>query len=180
MTPTDSLTCRCGRVHIKLSGEPMVCADCCCSSCQSAAQRLARLPGAPKLPGPFGETRFVLYRKDRVHLPGSSSNLYAFRLSTRATTRRVVAQCCNTPLFLEFKGGHWLSLYGALWPDGTRPRAQLRTMTRDLPNRAALPDDIPNCSTHSFGFYRRLFGAWVAMGLRSPTIDVEGELDASI
>ena len=91
-----------------------------------------------------------------------------------------MASCCDTPLFLEFKGGHWLSLYGALWPDATRPRAELRTMTRDLPDRASLPDDVPNCSTQSFGFYGRLFGAWVAMGLRSPTIDVEGELDASI
>ena len=69
----------------------------------------------------IGATRFVLYRKDRAHIIEGENELKAFRLSAESDTRRVVAACCNTPVYLEFKGGHWLSVYGDLWPDGTLP-----------------------------------------------------------
>lgn len=180
MSLPTTFTCRCGEVRIEVTGAPILDADCCCESCRAAGERLRNLPGAPAVIGPHGETRFVLYRKDRIRLPGGARHLRAFRLSPEATTRRVVADCCNTPLFLEFKGGHWLSLYGTLWPEGTLPKPDLRTMTRDLPDPAWLPGDVPNYRTQSLWFFRRLLGAWIAMGFRNPKIEVEGELDARI
>lgn len=136
------------------------------------------LPGATPLAEPNGGTRSVLYRKDRIRFVSGTDFLKVFRLTPDAKTRRVVATCCNTPVFMEFHGGHWLDLYGLLWPKGTLPPLDLRTMTGDLPDRAVLPDDVPNAKRQSVPFYAKLFRAWVAMGFRSPKIAVTGEVHA--
>jgi len=135
------------------------------------------LPAAPPFLEANGATRFVLYRKDRVRSLKGADILKEFRLTPEAKTRRVVATCCNTPVFLEFLNGHWLSLYGCLWPAGAMPPLEMRTMTGDLPAGSALPDDVPNGQRHSVSFFVKLLGAWIAMGFRSPEIAfVNGEL----
>jgi len=106
--------CRCGHTRLEVQGSPIASVECCCSSCREAGERLQRLEGAPLVVKDYGATPFVMYRKDRVRFLAGTEGLKAFRLSPEASTRRVIASCCNTPVFLEFKGGHWLSLYGAL------------------------------------------------------------------
>nr|PZN27278.1 MAG: hypothetical protein DIU78_05535 [Pseudomonadota bacterium] len=172
MTETTRLDCRCGRVHLELRGAPILSTECCCNSCREAAERLRKLPGAPMLVTAHGATHFVLYRKDRVHLEDPGSVLKELRLTPQSKTRRVVATCCNTPLFLEFENGHWLSLYACLWPEGSRPAPELRTMTSDLPAGSPLPADIPNAKTQSFSFFAKLLGAWIAMGFRAPKVAI--------
>jgi hypothetical protein len=171
------LSCACGQSRVTLTGPPILAADCCCDSCAKAAARLQALPGAPKITDAIGATPFVLYRKDRVafDLPHP---LRCFRLSGEAKTKRLLAPCCNTPIGLEFSGGHWISLYASLWPSGTAPRASLRTMTADRADRAALPRDIPNARSQSPGFMWALMKAWVAMGFRAPKLVSEGVVDA--
>jgi hypothetical protein len=166
------LTCTCGQTALTLSGPPIMVVDCCCTSCRTAA---AQLPGGAKILGPHGETRFVLQRKDRVTLPPPEA-MAEHRLTPGSKTRRVVATCCNTPLFLEFQGGHWLSLYGSLWPEAQRPAAEMRTMAADLPDPFTLPDDIPNSRRQSPRFMWNLLTAWAAMGFRAPRIAVAGKL----
>ncbi|CAN5831906.1 DUF6151 family protein [soil metagenome] len=122
-----------------------------------------------------GATRFVLYRKDRVQFLKGVDLLKEFKLTPDAKTRRVVATCCNTPVFLEFKGGHWLSLYGGLWPEGALPPLEMRTMTADLPDASVLSDDVPNAKSQTLPFFAKLMGAWITMGFRSPKIPVKGE-----
>lgn len=176
MTQETRLRCACGRVHLEVDGDPIMSVECCCSSCREAAERLQTLPAAPSVSGASGMTRFVLYRKDRIRFLEGADTLRELRLTPTSPTRRVVASCCNTPVFLEFEKGHWLSLYGCLWPEGTLPRLEMRTMAGDLPVGTALPDDVPNRKTHSFGFFAKLLGAWMAMGFRSPKITVNGEV----
>jgi len=172
-----SLSCRCGQSRLTLSGPPILAADCCCDSCARAAARLEALPGAPRITDDLGATPFVLYRKDRVRFD-TTAPPRSFRLSSDAKTQRLIAPCCNTPLGLEFSGGHWISLYAALWPAGTAPKATLRTMTGDRPDRDNLPGDIPNARSQSPGFIWALLTAWIAMGFRAPKIATEGEVDA--
>tara|TARA_R110002096_G_scaffold436100_2_gene667771 strand:- start:22052 stop:22468 length:417 start_codon:yes stop_codon:yes gene_type:complete len=125
-----------------------------------------------------GGTPFILYRKDRIAALQGTEHLSEFRLTPKSKTRRVIATCCNTPVFLEFQGGHWLSLYGCLWPEGSAPPPDLRTMTSDLPADSSLPDDILNCKRQSGRFMLKLLGAWIAMGFRVPKITyVERALD---
>lgn len=149
----------------------------CCSSCRAAGEKIQRLEGASPILKDYGATPFVMYRKDRVRFLAGTDGLKEFRLTPDASTRRVIATCCNTPVFLEFKGGHWLSLYGGLWPEGRLPPPELRTMASDLPAGTILPDDIPNAKQQSLGFFAKLFGAWVGMGFRSPKIPVTGSID---
>lgn len=157
------ITCRCGSVAVRLEGPPILSAECHCTSCRAAAKRLD-----PKIAEADGGTRFVLQRKDRVKVAHGDDRLASFRLSPEAGTERVVASCCGTPMWLSFKGGHWISLYAARWPEGAAPPPEMRTMTRDA--LAPLPDDIPNARTQSAAFMARLFWAWVQMGFRNPTV----------
>lgn len=147
-------TCRCGAVAVSLKGPPILSAECHCTSCRAAAMRLA-----PDIAEGNGGTRFVLQRKDRVKVVHGEDLLASFRLSPEAGSERVIASCCRTPMLLQFKGGHWLSLCAARWPEGAAPPPAMRTMTRDA--IAPLPNDIPNARTQSAGFMARLFWAWV-------------------
>lgn len=107
-----------------------------------------------------------------------AEHLREFRLSVGAGTRRVVATCCNTPIYLEMKGGHWLSIYLHLWPKESRPKPRMRTMVGDLFDASSLPKDIPNLKSHTVSFYAKLLWAWIAMGFRNPRMEVAGKIDA--
>lgn len=172
-----TLGCRCGHVRLRLDGPHIASVECLCSSCRKAGAVLGALPGAPAIFDGKGATPFVMHRKDRLRVAAGMESLRAFRLSPGAGTRRVVAACCNTPVFLEFEAGHWLSLYGHLWPPGTLPPLEMRTMVGDHQGPGRLPDDVPNLRRHSLRFYARLMGAWARMGFRSPKLAIEGELD---
>jgi len=175
MTQTTQLRCTCGQVKVEVVGDPIVSAQCCCNSCRAAADQLQRLPAATSIRGPFDETHFALYRKDRVRFLKGAEYLKDFRLTSGAKTRRVIAACCNTPIFLEFQGAHWLNLYGGLWPAGALPQPALRTMTSDLPDARVLPNDVPNYKRQSISFFAKLLAAWIAMGFRNPKVAVNGE-----
>lgn len=178
MSGTTIIGCACGKTRLEVQGAPMMVTECLCNSCRAAADRLAKLPGARKTVTAYHATPCAEYRKDRVCILSGAEHLHEFRLTAASGSRRVVATCCNTPVFLEMKGGHWLSLYLHLWPEDARPLPQVRTMTGDLPDRASLPADIPNLKTHTVMFYAKLLGAWIAMGFRNPKIDVVGKIDA--
>lgn len=178
MNNTTSLKCACGQTQLEVTGSPIASVECCCTSCREASVRMRALDGAPDFLSEHGTTPFVMYRKDRVRFIGGEDTLKAFRLSAKASTRRAVATCCNTPVFLEFESGHWLSLYTEIWPDGTQPSPESRTMAADFPDGTDLPDDIPNAKKHSLGFFAKLLGAWIAMGFRVPKIIVTEDLDA--
>jgi hypothetical protein len=178
MSETTTIGCACGHTRFEVRGAPILVSECLCDSCRAAAGRLARLPGASSLLTSYGATPCAEYRKDRIRIVSGAERLAEFRLSPQAGSRRVVATCCNTPVFLELKGAHWLSVYTQLWPRESRPRAQMRTMVRDLSDASGLPDDIPNLKTQSIGFYAKLLGAWIAMGFRVPKIEVTEKIDA--
>lgn len=170
------LSCTCGKVEIEVTGAPVVTAECCCTSCRAAGDKFEALPGAPTFRTPYKTTPYVLQRKDRVRFVRGTEHLREFRLTPTSHTRRVVAVCCNTPVFTEFQAGHWLSLYASLWPVASRPAMAMRTMAGDLPDASVLPADIPNLKGQSGGFFAKLLGAWIAMGFRVPKIAVNGQL----
>lgn len=173
------LACACGQVQLEARSTPIISAECHCNSCRDAGARLQALPAARAFLEPNGGTRFVMYRKDRVRFVEGAAQLREFRLKSSATTRRAVAACCNTPVFLEFNNGHWLSLYSGLWPKGALPPLDIRTMTSDLPDASSLAGNVPSGTRHTLRFYAKLLGAWIAMGFKSPKITVyNGEIHA--
>jgi hypothetical protein len=161
------VSCTCGEVALALDGPPITTAECHCASCREAARRLA---AGSSVGETNGGTRFVLQRKDRVRVLQGEDRLAAFRLTPDAATRRIVANCCDAPMWLEFSAGHWISVYAARWPENTAPAPVLRTMTRDVPEGTVLADGIPNARTHSAGFMGRLLWAWMRMGFRNPPV----------
>lgn len=161
--------CRCGQVAFETTGKPIVSVSCYCRSCQEAGRQLGHLPAAPVVLDSDGGTGFVLFRKDRVRCTKGSEKLEEHRLKPDSPTRRVTAKCCNSPMFLEFKNGHWLSLYRNRLPDGAAP-LEMRTMTRDRRDGVELPANVPNYSTHSGKFMWKLLAAWAAMGFRAPKV----------
>lgn len=178
MTERFPLTCACGAVEMEVSGAPFLSTECLCTSCRTSAEVMEALPGAPRLRAASGGTRTEMYRKDRVRCTKGAEHLREFRLNKQTKTRRVVATCCNTPVFLDFTEGHWIDLYAPLWRERPLPPLEMRTMASDLPDASGLPNDVPNHKTHSAGFFVRLIGAWAAMGFKRPRIDyVSGVLD---
>jgi len=138
---------------------------------------MAALPGAPDVRTSLGATPYVVVRKDRVRIVSGAEQLREFRLKPDSPTRRVVAACCNTPLFTDFGLGHWLSVYRDLWPEATRPPIEMRTNVASLPEAHALPDDVPNLKGQSARFFGEVLLAFVAMGFRRPPkIATAGEL----
>jgi hypothetical protein len=93
------------------------------------------------------------------------------RLKPDSPTRRVIATCCNSAIFLDFTKGHWLTLYRNRFPAGAPP-LEMRVMTQDRRNGVALADDVPNYDRHSGKFMLRLISAWIAMGFRSPKVSL--------
>lgn len=170
--------CRCGHVRIETEGRPILAVICYCESCQRAGSAFGALPGASPILQHDGGTGFVVQRKDRVRFPSGADALREHRLSPASGTRRVLASCCNTPMFLEFAAGHWLSLYGDRLPADARPRPEMRVMTRDRRAGVEFDDDLPSYAKHNVKFMWRLLGAWVAMGFKSPSVPVGGAIDA--
>ncbi|MGL4311806.1 MAG: GFA family protein [Paracoccaceae bacterium] len=134
-------------MEIELLGQPIVSMVCHCSSCQTAGKWLDNLPQASGVLDPQGGTAFVLFRKDRVRCVHGDTHLDGFRLKPDSPTRRVVATCCNSAMFLDFTKGHWISIYqGRLNPDAM-------LMARK-----------------SGFFMPRLLFAWAAMAFQTPVI----------
>ena len=179
MANSTTLSCRCGGVALRLSGQPILTADCTCNSCRSAGAIFERLPGGEPLLDKHGASRLVLYRKDRLECLSGEERLKEHRLRPESPTRRVVATCCNSAMFLDFTKGHWVDIYGQRWLPGAMPQPELRTMTMDLPEGTSLPADVLNARRQSFAFFTKLIGAWIAMRFRTPKIAfVHGVLDA--
>jgi hypothetical protein len=169
-TDTTNLTCQCGQVALRLTGHPIVTADCTCDSCRTAGEFLEKLNGAEPLLDQYGSSRLVLYRKDRFECLSGEVQLREYRLRPESPTRRVIAICCNSAMFLDFTKGHWIDIYGQRWLPGAMPKPELRTMTSDLAEGTRLPDNIPNSRRQSFAFFAKLMSAWIAMRFRTPKI----------
>ncbi len=167
---TETISCSCGKFEMSAIGQPIMTVSCFCASCQEAARQLGS--GDHPMVDADGATPFVLYRKDRLHFPHSSRQLREHRLSPESTTRRVVAACCGSPMFLEFENGHWLSVYARRFPGARRPAVEMRTMARDAAPGSDLSGGIPTFQTHSVRFMARLVWAWVLMGFRAPKVEV--------
>jgi len=168
----ESLTasCRCGAVVLEVTGAPIVHTACYCASCQEAGRRIEQLPDAPPILDADGGTDFVLYRKDRVRCVRGVERLEAHRLKPESPTRRMVATCCNSAMFLDFTKGHWLTVYRARLPESAPP-LEMRVMTADRRDGVVLPRDVPNYPAHTGKLIWKLLAAWVSMGFRAPEMD---------
>ena len=146
-------------------------AACYCKSCQEVGQLIGQLPDALPAIGLDGGTDYLLFRKDRVRCASGGELLEELRLKPASSTRRMVAGCCNTAMFLDLSKGHWLTLYHGRIA-GLVPPLQMRVMTAERPEGVVFPSDVPAHRGRSGKLMWKLLTAWAAMGFRVP--DVEG------
>ena len=164
-----SASCACGKVTLEAVGAPILSAVCFCESCRSAAREFERAPGAPSVVNRHGGVDYCLFRKDRVRLTRGEEYLRSHRLTDASATRRVVATCCNSPLFLDFSSGHWLTLYRDRL-HGNAPPLEMGVMAKDRAADHFSPDGLPTYQTHPARFMIKLVAAWAAMGFRRPKV----------
>jgi hypothetical protein len=164
-----SATCQCGKVRFEAAGPPILTASCYCTSCQQAGGQFEQLAAAPPVLDADGGTGMILYRKDRVQCVMGQEHLREYRLKPESPTRRVIATCCNSAMFLDFTKGHWLSMFRNRFGMDTPP-VDIRIMTKERRAGVELADDLPNYSGTSGKAMLKLIGAWAAMGFRKPEI----------
>jgi hypothetical protein len=162
-------TCQCGNVKFEALGPPILTVACYCTSCQEAGRQLEQLASAAPLVDSDSGTGMILYRKDRVQCMMGQQCLEEHRLKPDSPTRRVIATCCNSAMFLDFTKGHWLSMFRTRFPAGAPP-IEIRVMTNERQAGVELADDMPNYGGRSGKFMLKLIAAWIAMGFRRPEI----------
>jgi len=154
--------CACGCVAFEAVGAPILGATCYCTSCQTAGRQIEQLASAPKVLDADGGTSYALYRRDRVACTQGRERLQDIRLKPDSPTRRVIATCCNSAMFLDFTKGHWLTIYRARFQDDAPP-IDMRVMTRERPQTAPIADGVPSYKGHSGRFMMKLLRARIAM-----------------
>jgi len=156
------IRCSCGKVEFEAKGRPILTSVCYCDDCQKASRQLESLPGAPRLLGQDGGTPYVLYRKDKVAFIKGKELLRDHRVEGEAFTKRVVASCCNSAMYLEYEKGHWFSLYRDRFM-GATPPVQMRVQTQYKPEGAVLPKDAPSFKAFPPRFILRLLWTRLTM-----------------
>ena len=154
--------CSCGNVELEVRGTPILSTVCYCESCQEGSRQIEALPKGRPVCDPDGGTAYVLYRKDRVEHSKEFRSLRGYKLNDESSTKRVVTTCCDSPMYLDFKGGHWLSVYRAALR-GDPPPVEMRVHTKSRRAGSVLPGDVHNHPGYSFGFMAKLFVAWIRM-----------------
>jgi hypothetical protein len=157
-----SASCACGGVRCEGVGAPIVSAVCYCADCQEGARRIEALPGAPRILDEDGGAAYLTYRDDRFRCVAGEEKLVACRLKDDAPTRRMVASCCNTGMFLKFEPGFWISSYRLRF-SGDLPPIEMRNQTRDRRAETPIPSDSPSSPRFPMRLFAKLIRARIAM-----------------
>jgi hypothetical protein len=164
MTTVNQLIarCACGSVELEVIGTPILGVACYCDDCQDAARQIEALPNARPVLSQDGGTEYLLYRKDRMRCSKGGDLMLDYKIKNESPTRRVVATCCNSTMFLDFQKGHWFSVYRVGF-GGNAPPLQMRIQTRYKPGNGDIPNDVPSYATYPLKFVAKLMAARVAM-----------------
>ena len=113
-TPDNGMiaACICGGVEIEVVGTPITSVVCYCDDCQAGSERLAATANSAPLAGADGGTEFMVFRRDRIACTRGADRLQAMRLTDASKTRRMIAGCCATPMYLAFDDKRpWVSAF---------------------------------------------------------------------
>lgn len=158
--------CRCGAVELAATGRPIIASVCYCDDCQAAARQIATLasPLAP-VDDTDGGTQYLLFRKDRFACTKGFEHLTAIKLTDASATRRMVAACCNSAMYMAFDDKrHWVSAYRNRF-EGDFPPLEVRICTRSRMSNEPLDSSVPSYAGYPPKLIFRLAGSMLAMTL---------------
>jgi hypothetical protein len=162
--PLFVASCKCGKTEWAASAKPIASVICYCDDCQAGAQQIEALTGAAHIARDDGGTPYVVLRRDRFQRISGTEPLVDLRLREGSPTKRVVASCCNTAIFLDFEKGHWVSVYRERIQ--TRPpEPTMAIQTRFRRPDAGAPLEVPAFSSFAPAFLWKLLLACLAMAL---------------
>jgi hypothetical protein len=166
--PNHVAQCRCGAVEIGAWSEPLVVTACYCDDCQAASERLAVSANSPPLASPDGGTEFMVFRRDRIACTRGAENLEAMRLTAATKTRRMVAGCCATPMYVSFDDKRpWVSAFRARF-GADAPPVQMRICTRFRRADDKAKDDSPEHKGYPAAMILRVLAVWPRMLFSRP------------
>jgi hypothetical protein len=157
--------CRCGAVAVAAFGRPIVASACYCTDCQAAARQIATRVDAPNVADPDGGTEYLLFRKDRFSCTEGAVHLQALRLKDNSATRRMIAGCCGSAMYMAFDDfRHWVSAYRLRFV-GDVPPVQMRICAKFRTSDETQDPTIPSYAGYSPRMMVRLMGSMLAMAL---------------
>jgi hypothetical protein len=162
VAPTRTSSCACGRVRCQAIGAPIVSLVCYCDDCQEGARRIEALPNAAGFREADGGTPLLTYRDDRFNCSTGEELLVDYKISEGAPTRRVVAWCCNSAMFLKYGPGFWVSAYRVRF-EGDLPPLEMRTQIQHRRADSPLPRDLPCYRGFPMRLFAKIIAARVAM-----------------
>lgn len=164
-----AIVCACGAVCLEATAPSMMTLICHCTSCTTAGRALDARSAVAPIVDSAGGTPVVLWRKDKMRCLRGSERLVAHRLKPDAPSRRMVASCCNTPMFGDFTKGFWVSIYRGRVAG--EPAPSMRVMTGDAADGTEFPDDgLPRFRSRPARFFLKLLTTWAVMGFRNPRL----------
>ena len=166
--PTHVAHCRCGKVEVGAWGAPIAVGACYCNDCQEAAQRLAASADVAPAASADGGTEFMVFRRDRIACSGGADRLRAMRLTDASKTRRMIAGCCVTPMYLAFDDKRpWVSAFRASF-EADVPPVQMRICTRFRRAEDKATDDLPEHNGYPAAMILRVLAVWPRMLFSRP------------
>lgn len=155
--------CACGTVTMTAIGPPIVTTLCYCDDCQAGAAQLRADAGAPSPAAADGGTAYLLFRADRIACTSGADRLMAFKLKADSATRRVVARCCQSPMYMRFDDGrHWVSAYRDRFGSAAPP-VEMAICTKFRRSDGPLPAGLAHYPGYPLRMLARLLAAWLPM-----------------
>jgi hypothetical protein len=147
-------------VRFEALGSPIVCAVCYCDDCQAGARQLEALGARTAFKDTLGGAPYMTFRDDAVRCVQGEELLHGVKLRDDAPTTRFIATCCQSPMYLKYAPGWWVSMYRDRFGDDAAP-VQFRSQTQHA--QAALPRDIPTYRNFPPALLLRLLKARLGM-----------------
>lgn len=159
-----SARCRCGAVELAATGRPIIASVCYCDDCQAAAKQIAARAGSsPLVADSDGGTQYLLFRRDRFACTKGFEHLTAIRLKGTSATRRMVAACCNSAMYMAFDDKrHWVSAYRRRF-QGDVPPLEVCICTKSRTSDEPLGTSVPSYAGYPLKLIFRLVGSLLAM-----------------
>jgi hypothetical protein len=166
--PKHVAHCRCGAVEIGAWAEPIVVTACYCDDCQAAAERIAASADVPPAASDDGGTEFMVCRRDRIACTRGAQNLQAMRLTDATKTRRMIAGCCATPMYVGFDDKKpWVSAFRASF-GADAPPVQMRICTRFRRPEERAEDGLPSHTGYPLAMILRILAVSPLMLFSKP------------
>jgi hypothetical protein len=166
--PTHVARCRCGAVEVGAWGEPIIVNACYCDDCQTAAQRLAASANLGPVASADGGTEFMLFRRDRIACTRGADYLQAMRLTDTSKTRRMIAGCCATLMYMAFDDRRpWVPAFRSSF-GADAPPVEMRICTRFRRSQEKAEDGLRSHPGYPPAMIVRFLAAWPFMLFNRP------------